>query len=169
MVRDLHLAPDELGLEFMGFFEPHIEARLRQLAATHGIEAFVAVHPGQPRPRALEFMAGCSVLVALQQGSDLAIPAKLFEYMRFPAWILVVAGQASATAHLLAGTEADVHEPLDVVGIRSALSARYHSFQSGNRPAPLGTVPRFTRRRQSETLLAAMEDVTPPVPVVRQL
>lgn len=160
MVQDLHLAPADIGLEFMGFFEPHIRARLEQLTEAHGIEPYVVVHNGQPRPKALEFMAGCAVLVALQQGSDLAIPAKLFEYMRFPAWLLVVAGQASATAHLLRGTEADVHEPGDVEGIQAALTARYRSLQHNGRPAPLGNEQRFARRYQAGRLLAAMDSAT---------
>jgi len=161
MVRELRLAPEDLGLEFMGFFEPPVEARLRGLAAEHGIEPFVAVHPGRPRPEAVRFMAGCAVLVALQQGSDLAIPAKLFEYMRFSSWILVIAGRVSATAQLLAGTAALVHEPGDIPGITAALTSRYLDFRSGGRPAPLGTEERFTRRYQAELLMEAMESVRP--------
>jgi glycosyltransferase involved in cell wall biosynthesis len=157
MVRELDLRPEQLGLEFMGFFEPHVEARLVQLAAAHGIEPFVAVHPGRPRPEALQFMTTCAVLVALQQGSDLAIPAKLFEYMRYPAWLLVVAGRESATAQLLAGTTALVHDPADTAGIRAALTARFHEFQSGTRPQPLGDEERFSRRFQTGLLLEAME------------
>jgi hypothetical protein len=157
MVRELGLRPEQLGLEFMGFFEPHVEARLGQLAAAHGIEPFVAVHPGRPRPEALQFMTTCAVLVALQQGSDLAIPAKLFEYMRYPAWLLVVAGRDSATAQLLAGTTALVHDPADTAGIQAALTARFHEFQSGGRAAPLGNEERFTRRFQASLLLEAME------------
>jgi len=160
-VRALQLAPEDLGLEFMGFFEPHIEARLRQLAAAHGIESFVAVHPGRPRPEAHRFMAGCAVLVALQQGSDLAIPAKLFEYMRYPAWLLVVAGRESATAQLLAGTTALVHAPTDIAGITSALTARYLEFREGARPTPLGTEHRFSRRQQADRLMEAMESARP--------
>ena len=157
MVRELNLCPEDLGLEFMGFFESQIEARLRQLATIHGIEAFVAVHPGRPRQEALKFMTTCAVLVALQQGSDLAIPAKLFEYMRFPCWLLVVAGRNSATAQLLAGTTALVHKPEDTTGIRSSLTVRFHEFRSGVRPAPLGDQERFSRRFQAGLLLESME------------
>jgi hypothetical protein len=158
MVRELSLRPEEIGLEFMGFFEPHIEARLRELAAAHGIGPFVAVHAGRPRPEALRFMTTCAVLVALQQGSDLAIPAKLFEYMRLPCWLLVIAGRESATAQLLAGTAALVHEPSDALGIKSALTPRYLEFRAGGRPAPLGTEERFGRRFQAGLLVDSMED-----------
>ena len=157
MVRELGLSRTDLGLEFMGFFEPHIKARLRRLADRHALAPFLTIHKGRPRPEAHEFMRHCAVLVALQQGSDLAIPAKMFEYMRFPAWLMVIAGKGSSTADLLAGTTADVHGPDDVAGIQSALAARYREFRSGGRPAPLGLQERFGRRLQAERLLEAME------------
>ena len=161
VVRALSLSPKDLGLEFMGFFEADMDARLRRLASEHGIEPFLTIHPGQPRPKALEFMAGCAVLVALQQGSDLAIPAKLFEYMRYPSWLMVIAGRASATETLLKGTEAIVFEPTQVGDIAAALAARYAAFRRGGRPQPLGGEARFTRRFQAERLLDAMELVNP--------
>jgi len=158
LVQELDLTPAHLGLEFMGFFEPHIRDRLRRLGERHGLVPFLAVHEGRPRTEAHEFMRNCSVLVALQQGSDLAIPAKLFEYMRFPSWLLVVAGEDSATANLLAGTAADVHHPGDTAGIQVALARRYHEFRSTGRPPPLGVQPRFGRRLQVERLLEAMKE-----------
>jgi hypothetical protein len=169
LVRDLELSPKDLSLEFMGFSDPAVEDWLRQLAATHDIESFLAIHPGGPRPQALEFMAKCAVLVALQQGSDLAIPAKVFECMRFPAWLLVLAGANSATSQLLEGTGADVLDPRDAIGILAALRARYLAFRSGGRPAPLGEQEGFSRRFQAERLLevmagAARPSETPPAP-----
>lgn len=157
LVRDLGLTAADLGLEFMGFFEPHLQERLRRLGERHGVTPFLAVHEGRPRTEAHEFMRTCSVLVALQQGSDLAIPAKMFEYMRFPSWLLVIAGKHSATADLLAGTTADVHQPEDVAGMQGALARRYQEFRSTGRPAPLGVQERFGRRLQVERLLDAME------------
>ena len=158
MVRELDVAPDELGLEFMGFFDPQVRARLDGLAATHDLERFLAVYRGQPRPRALEFMATCSVLVTLQQGADLMIPAKLFEGMRFPTWLLVLAGPGSATAGLLAGTGADVLDPADIPGIHAAITKHFLEFRRGIRPRPLMEHERFTRRFQAERLLEAMEE-----------
>jgi hypothetical protein len=143
----------------MWFSDPGVEASLRRLAALHGIEPFLEIRPGGPRPKALEFMATCSVLVALQQGSDLAIPAKVFECMRFPTWLLVLAGAGSATSQLLAGTGADVLDPGDTSGIQSALAARFEAFRSGVRPAPLGNDGRFSRRHQAGLLMEEMKSV----------
>jgi hypothetical protein len=161
LVRDLGLDPQDLGLEFMGFFDANVHARLQKLAATHGLEPFLAVHRGQPRPKALEFMASCTILVTLQQGADLMIPAKVFEGMRFPTWLLVLAGSRSATAELLEGTGADVLDPHDISGIYAALTARFLEFKRGIRPAPLMEQERFTRRYQAERLMDAMEEEVP--------
>lgn len=158
MVRDLAIDPQDLSLEFMGFFDAQVYARFEKLAAAHGLEPFFAVHRGQPRPKALEFMADCTVLVTLQQGADLMIPAKVFEGMRFPTWLLVLAGPRSATAELLAGTGAHVLDPQDISGIKSALTARFLDFKRGIRPSPLMEQERFTRRFQAERLLDAMEE-----------
>lgn len=103
-------------------------------------------------------MADCTVLVTLQQGADLMIPAKVFEGMRFPTWLLVLAGPRSATAELLAGTGAHVLDPQDISGIKSALTARFLDFKRGIRPSPLVEMERFTRRFQTERLLEAMEE-----------
>ena len=157
MVRELDLTPADLGLEFMGFFDSHLQTRLRGLAAKHRVESYLAIHPGQPRAQAQEFMRGCAVLVALQQGSDLAIPAKLFEFLRFPSWLLILAGPRSATAELLAGTDADVYDSPDVLGIQTALAARFRMFREGGRPRPLGSQERFSRRFQAGLLVEAMD------------
>jgi hypothetical protein len=69
MVRDLAIDPQDLSLEFMGFFDAQVYARFEKLAAAHGLEPFLAIHRGQPRPKALEFMADCTVLVTLRQGA----------------------------------------------------------------------------------------------------
>jgi glycosyltransferase involved in cell wall biosynthesis len=158
LVREFGLGPKDLSLEFMGFSDPAVEGWLRRLALIHEIEPFLAIHPGGPRPQALEFMAKCSVLVALQQGSDLAIPAKVFECMRFPAWLLVLAGRDSATSQLLEGTGADVLDPQEGSRIPAALRARYLAFRSLGRPAPIGEQERFGRRFQVDRLLEVMND-----------
>jgi hypothetical protein len=58
-----------------------------------------------PRKEALEFLAGATMLLSLPAGQRLCVPAKIFEYVRFEAWMLVLATPESATGRLLAGTE----------------------------------------------------------------
>jgi hypothetical protein len=157
LVRELKLTPVDLSLEFMGFSGEEADAQLHQLARALGIESFLRVRSGGPRPRALEFMASCTALVALQQGSDLAVPAKIFEYMRFPAWLLVFTNPESATAQLLKGTDADLLDSRDIQGICAALARRYNQFLRWGRPSPIGGEERLTRRFQTARLLEAME------------
>lgn len=161
LVEEFTLSPDDIGLEFMGYFDPEVTNRLLAMAAANAIEPYVTVHQGRSRPEAMEFMSSCSVLVALQQGTDFAIPAKLYEIMMFPAWLLVIAGLHGATARLLEGTSADVLAPGDHVGIHLALRRHFEEFRNGRLPAPIGSQERFSRRYQASLLLDAMTAIVP--------
>lgn len=165
LVKQLELDPEDIGLEFMGFHNAQVIARLQSLAATYDVEAFLSVRAGLPRPQALEFMARCAMFAVLQQGSALAIPAKLFECVRFPAWMLVLCGLSDATALLLEGTGADVLDPSDAPGIEAALTKRYLEFRTSGRPSPLADQARFTRRFQTDVLLEAMQSALSPARV----
>ena len=160
MVESERLTPEQVGLEFMGHSGPAVEEWLRRLAEEHGLGDFLLIRAGGPRPRALEFMATCAVLVAFQQGSDLAVPAKIFEYMKFAAWLVVLATAGSATGELLAGTEAAVVDPGNIPALAGILSARYRAFSDGRRPVPLGGEARFGRRFQADRLLDSMNAAT---------
>jgi len=164
MVRTLGLRPADAGLEFMGFFDQVTRDRLLAIGREHGVEAFLVVHSGASRAEALRFMASCAVLVALQQGSDLAIPAKIFEYMRFPAWVLVLASREGATARLLEGSSAIVHEPEDLAGLTESLTKAYRGFREGGGPPPLARESRFGRGEQTARLIVAInaEEATKP-------
>lgn len=161
LVASHGLSPENIGLEFMGHSGPAVERWLRELAGEHGLEKFLAIHPGAPRPAALEFMSRCAALVAFQQGSDLAVPAKIFEYMQFSAWLLVLAGPKSATAELLRGTHAEVVDPEGTARLQAILAARYEAFRAGERPTALVTQERFSRRHQAGRLLDAIEALQP--------
>ena len=81
---------------------------LTKIAAEEGLGAHFRAHGFRPRGEALEFLAGASLLVSLPLRTGMTLPAKLFEYTRFDAWLLALADPASATAGLLADTDADV-------------------------------------------------------------
>ena len=130
---------------------------LHEMADAAGIGAFVHVEEGGPRARALEFMAQAHMLVILPQDWDLSIPAKLFEYIRFDAWLLALADGNSATGRLLRDTDADVVSPTDISAIAAVLRARYEQYASGKRPRPIARDPRLSRRFQAEVLLDALE------------
>ena len=160
LVRDLGLDPARFGLEFMGYVEGFGGQSLEALAADAGLAGYLRTHTPRPRAEALAFLADASLLVSLPQDSDMAIPAKVFEYMLFDAWMLALATPASATGQLLHGSGADVVEPQDEEGIHRVLRQRYTEFRAGIRPARLASDDRFSRRRQGEILLDHLERLT---------
>jgi hypothetical protein len=101
------------------------------------------------------------MLLSLPQDSDFAIPAKLYEYVKMPAWMLVLAHPESATAQVLEDTDASVVDPADVDGMVEALRRRFEEFRHGVTPSPVGRDGRFDRSRQSEKLLRLISERIP--------
>ena len=159
VVRELGLTPEELAIEFMGLVEQHEGFSIQSLARKAGLEGFVRVHPPGTRRQAAEFLARAVVLVNLPQDSHLAIPSKVFEYMRFDAWLLALAEPGSATELLLRETDADVAAPDDVDGIARILRTRYLEHRRGIKPRPLARDGRWSRRAQAERLFEALDRV----------
>lgn len=157
VVYELGLTPDEFGLEFIGNVEAYGGVPISQIASEEGVAAFVRTGPPRARSEALEFLAGAAMLVSLPQDSEMAVPAKLFEYVQFDAWLLVFAARESATELLLRGTGADVIAPTDVRGTQEAIRAKFTAFRAGERPRAIGADGRFSRRRQAEVLFDAMD------------
>jgi glycosyltransferase involved in cell wall biosynthesis len=156
VVRELALTPERFGVAFMGETDP---AWIEAIAAEEGITAFVEVRPAGSRAAAAAFLADASVLLNLPQDSHLAVPSKIYEYMRYEAAILALAAPGSATEALLRGADADVVDPNDVDGIAAALERRVREHQQGRRPRALASSERFSRRVQADRLFDAIEDV----------
>jgi hypothetical protein len=93
------------------------------------------------------------MLLSLPQDSHLAVPAKIYEYLRFNAWLLILAQTHSATAALLRETDADVVAPDDVDRIAAVIRQRYEQFARGERPSAVGADGRFDRKAQATLLL----------------
>jgi hypothetical protein len=159
VVRELRLSPAQLAIEFMGPPAQLGGESIEDLARRSCIEPFVEVHPAGTRQAAAEFLARASVLLNLPQDSHLAIPSKIFEYMRFPAWLLALEDPGSATESVLRNTGADVVAPGDVDGIAKVLRARYEQHRDGRMPSALAIDGRFSRRAQAERLFAAIDAV----------
>jgi hypothetical protein len=124
-----------------------------QIAQEEGIKEYVRVSGLVPRKEALEFFAGASMLLSLPQDSDYAVPAKIYEYLRFEAWMLVLATPDSATGRVLEDTEADVVDHADIDGIARVIRQRYEQFARGERPLPIGRDGRFDRSIQAKKML----------------
>jgi hypothetical protein len=159
VVRELGLRPEQFGFAFIGHLDDAGGTSILAMARGEGLDGFVEVGPPQPRAAALEFLARAAVLVSLPQNVPLTVPSKIFEYMRFEAWLLALAAPATATADLLRGTGADVVAPEDVDGLTRALRGRYLQFARGERPAPIAANGRFSRRAEAARLFDMLEEL----------
>jgi hypothetical protein len=165
-VRALALAPTDLRVVFMGP-QTVIEGEpLPIWAEREGISSYIESRPAGPRQAVLELLEQAAMTVTFQGGESTRIPAKLYEYVSFPAWVLALASSGGATARLLAGTEAFVADILDSDGIQRAVTQAYVRFREGYLPDALDRDGAFSRERQSaifESLLQQVQTAVPPV------
>jgi hypothetical protein len=152
-IAALGLTPDDFGIELVGNVDDYGGVPIARMAAQEGIAPYVRTGPLRPRQEALELMAGATMLLSLPQDSPWAIPSKIFEYMQFDAWMLVMAEPDAPAAMLLRGTDADVVSPADVDGMAAVVRRRYEQFARGDRPTRLSHEVRFSRRYQAERLM----------------
>lgn len=155
-VRELGLTSEQFGVDMIGSFDDGGLLGLRRLAAEVDMREFVSIGSWLPREEAERFMAAGHVLVALPGHNRLGIPAKIYEYMRYPAWILALAEEDSATDRLLAGTEAEVVASSDADAVAAALERLYRRYRRSGRPEPMARDPRFGRKAQAMKLLEAI-------------
>lgn len=156
VARQRALTPEELRIEFIG--GAGIEgASIDEIALEEGVSEYVVSHGQRTRAEALELLSQATMLVSLPQQDTFAIPAKLYEYMQFNAWLLALAQPGSATASLLADSGADVVQPEDVDAIAATLDRRYEQFRRGTLPLPINHDGRFDRRAQAEIFFQALE------------
>ncbi|MEO7458363.1 MAG: hypothetical protein ABIY52_19040 [Gemmatimonadaceae bacterium] len=153
VIDGLKLTPEQFGIELVGQANRYAGTPTQQIAEDEGISDYVRIGGRRQRRQVMEFLAGASVLLSLPQDSDFAVPAKIYEYLRFPAWMLVLATPGSATEQLLRDTEADVLEPDDIEGIAAALRKHYEEFASGTRPLAIGRDGRFDRAVQAKKMV----------------
>ena len=103
------------------------------------------------------FLASADLLVSLPQDSNLAIPSKIFEYMRYEASLLALAEPGSATEELLRTSGADVVAPNDEEGTLKTLRDALDQRERGERPRPIAHDVSFSRRTRAHELFDAIE------------
>jgi glycosyltransferase involved in cell wall biosynthesis len=156
-IASLGLTPADLSIQFMGNVHEFNGMSVAQLARDAGVGDYVRLHAAGSRSAALNFLASASMLVQLPQDTDMAIPAKLFEYMRFNAWLFVLADPGSATELLLQGTDVDIVPPGEPELIGDVIARRFKEYASGRRAKCLAAHTRFSRRAHAATLFEAVE------------
>jgi len=158
VARETGASPEEFAVEFMGD-DACNGVPLTTIAAEAGLVEHFRSHGFRPRRDALDFLSQAAVLVSLPLRTTMTLPAKLFEYMRFDAWLLALAERGSATEALLRGTGADVVAPEDEAGIAAVLRARFDEFRAGRRPVALNRDGRFDRSTQSGRMFTLLEEI----------
>jgi hypothetical protein len=160
VIASEHLEPAQFGIDILGRFADEHRVPLLGMAAQEGIAEYVTVEPPRPHKEALQFLAGATMLVIFLGSNMLALPAKVFEYVRFDSWLLALAEPGSAIAQVLEGTTADVVVP-EIDAIAAAIARRYHDFRAGIRPQRVARDDRFSRATQARILLDAIERLIP--------
>ena len=152
-IAELNLTPDSFRIELIGNVNDYGGVPIAVMAEQEGIAGYVKTGPLRPRQEALEMLAGATMLLSLPQDSPWAIPSKIFEYMQFDAWMLVLAEPDAPAALLLRDSSADVVSPGDVDGIAAVLKRRIEEFRRGERPRRLAHERMFSRRVQAGRLM----------------
>ncbi|HXQ28286.1 MAG TPA: hypothetical protein VN848_03370 [Gemmatimonadales bacterium] len=162
-IRSLGATPDQFRIEFIGHADA---AALHAMARAQGIVPYVSTRYFVPHGQLGTLLAQAAVLVSLNQDSDLAIPAKVFEYLQYDAWVLALAERGSATELVLRDTGADVVSPKNEEAIEATLRERYVQFAAGTRPTRLApALPHLSRRAQADRLFDAIELLVSPTAV----
>ena len=157
VATELGLSPAQFGVELIGNVESYGATSVDTLAREEQVADYVRLGPPRSRRDAMDFLARAAMLVILPQDSEMAIPAKVFEYIRFHAWVLGLATPASATAVALRGTGADVVAPGDTDAIAAVIRARYLQDRAAGRPRPIAETAPLSRARQADLLFDALE------------
>jgi len=155
----LALSPDDLRVVFMGPPARVAGRSLSELAAEAGLEGMFEERPAGTRDEARQLLRESSMAVAFQGETRTQIPAKVFEYVAFPVWLLALVGAPSATADALADSDAIVLDIDDEGGTAQAIESCYRRFRGGETPRPVGWDGRFSRSRQAERLVAELQQL----------
>lgn len=159
--QELGLTPENFEIRLIGDVQSHDGTDVRQMAREEGIERLVRVIPPMPRREVLKEYAEAALLLSLPQDSEMALPSKVFEYMRFPAFVLAQSSPASATGSLV--LEAGGHSlmPKELDATAQVLRHAFGEFRAGRRPEPLAREGRYSRANEAAKLFAALDALVP--------
>ena len=160
-IHDVGATPATFCLEIMGRIENGTPDEIRRMAEEEGVGPHLVLHPPGSRDDARRLMGRAAVLVSLPWSHSLAIPAKIYEYMTFPAWLLVLAAADAAPARMLSQSEAHVVDPDDVGTMARVLRDCYDAYMGGARAGPIATGMRFSRAEAVAALVDALERALP--------
>ncbi|MEO7997677.1 MAG: hypothetical protein ABI852_09540 [Gemmatimonadaceae bacterium] len=133
---------------------------LSELATEAGIgDMFEDRAPGT-REEARQLMRESMMAVAFQGETKTQVPAKIFEYVAFPLWLLALVGTDSATADMLSGSDALVYNIDDEAATARAIEESYTKFRAGVMPRPAGFDGRYSRSKQAARMILELKQLT---------
>lgn len=153
------LSPAQIAVDFIGDSGDAHGTSISMIAREEQIAEYVHARPLLPRADLLQELRHASVLLSLNQDIETSIPAKIFEYMMFPAWLLVLARPGTATAQLMQEIGLEAFAPDDVTGVANALGTWYDGFRRGELPRAAGADGACSRDREATRLLALLRQV----------
>jgi hypothetical protein len=153
----LSLGPDDFRVVFMGAPARVAGRSLADLAAEAGLDGTFEERAPGTRDEARQLLRESTMAVAFQGETRTQVPAKVFEYVAFPLWLLALVGTESATADALANSDAIVLDLDDEAGATEAIETCYKRFRAGESARPVGWDGRFSRARQSERLVVELQ------------
>jgi hypothetical protein len=149
----LALGPDDFRIVFMGAPTRVAGRSLGELAAEAGLDGVFEERAAGTRDEARQLLRESTMAVAFQGETRTQVPAKVFEYVAFPLYVLALVGAQSATADTLANSDAIVLDLDDEAGAAQAIESCFRRFRAGESARPVGWDGRFSRSRQAERLV----------------
>lgn len=111
LMRRPGVCAGQLRVQLVGALSPGFDAR--RLVAELGLADVVSFRTPVAHTEALRLLASSHALLLFQQGTDLQVPAKLYEYVGLRRPVLAVAPAKSAVADVLERTRLGVVVPPD--------------------------------------------------------
>ena len=152
------LSSNDIRLHLMGV-EASQRAPLLKLAKREGVEPFFICETRRPRAEAQRLLDRSAMVALLPQIHVHSVPAKVFEYVQRPVWMLILSEASTAIGELLGDTRADIVSPDDVEGIAAVITRRLREARSGVRPEALNADGRFSRERQARLFFRELERI----------
>ena len=146
-----------IRLNFIGNVPVH-DPQLRALLADPVLEGVVTIESWVPHASALESLSRSDVLLVMQPGLHLAVPAKLYQYAAIGRPILALAEPDGAVARVVRQAKLGVTVPNeDLEGIAREVERLYVQFRHG-RLTPAYT-PSDIAQYRVDNLAAALSSV----------
>ncbi len=123
------VSSDSFLLQLVGVAEQFDE--LMKRIKESGIEDLVRLVGHVPHKQALEFIHSSDIVLVFQQGTDLQIPGKLFEYMAMKKPILAIAGHGATKDIIEQEKLGIVSPPGDLRKLERALSEYLAKHKAG--------------------------------------